>query len=295
MNEVAKPTAGDGQVVVEVHAAGVNPFDWKVRAGLMKEMFSLKFPATLGGDVAGVVTEVGAGVTNLSVGDEVYGSASPTSGAGSFAEYTATAADQLASKPATLTFTEAGALPLAGVSAYQALVEHLTVSEGQKVLIHGGAGGIGAIAIQIAKHLGAYVATTVSTDDREFVTRLGADEVIDYRTESFVEKLADYDAVFDTVGGEVTKQSLKVLKAGGKLVSMVLYGPLKEAESYNVGVTSVSSRATTERLQKLAELVEQGVVKVTVAKTFPLEQAGEALTYLQEGHPTGKVVVTVKK
>lgn len=294
VNEVENPTAGEGQVIVEVHAAGVNPFDWKVRAGHMQEMFQLEFPATLGGDVAGVVTEVGDGVSGVSVGDEVYGSANATSGAGSFAEYVTVPAGQLAPKPKTVSFTEAGGLPLAGASAYQVIVEHLSVSKGQKVLIHGGAGGIGSLAIQIAKHLGAHVATTVSTDDLEFAKQLGADEVIDYRTESFVDKVKDYDAVLDTVGGEVTMQSLKVLKSGGKLASMVLYGPLEGAENYDVEVIQVQSRATADRLQKLAKLVDQGVIKVTVDKTFPLEQTGEALSYLEEGHPKGKVVVTVK-
>lgn len=294
LNEAEKPVAGEGRVVVEVHAAGVNPFDCKVRSGQMQEAIPLQFPATLGGDVAGVVTAIGKGVSGVAVGDAVYGAADAVSGAGSFAEYTAVSADQLAPKPKDISFTEAGALPLVGASAYQVITEHLALSAGQKVLIHGGAGGIGSVAIQIAKSVGAYVATTVGAADAAFAKRLGADETIDYRKESFTDKVRDYDAVFDTVGGQTLHDSLKVLRPGGKLASMVLYGPLEGSEDYDVEVIPVQARATAGRLTKLTELVERGAVTVHVDKTFPLEQAGEALTYLQEGHPTGKVVISVK-
>lgn len=294
LNEVERPTAGTGQVVVEVHAAGVNPFDWKLRAGYLKETIPLQFPATLGGDCSGTVAQVGAGVSGVSVGDEIYGLANATGGAGSFAEFVAVTAGQLAPKPAELSHAEAAGLPLAGASAYQAVVDELGVRNGEKVLIHGGAGGIGSHAIQIAKHRGAQVATTASSQDAAFLRGLGADEVIDYRTESFAEKRRAYDAVLDTVGGEVTTQSLKVLKPGGKLASLMLSGPLAGAEHYDLTIIPISAKATTDRLQKLTALVRQGVLEVTVDKTFPLALAGEALTYLQKGHPTGKVVITVK-
>lgn len=292
LNEVERPNAGVGQVVVQVHAAGVNRFDWKLREGLMKSI-PLQFPAILGGDVSGVVADVGTNVKRFSLGDEVYGSANAARGAGSFAEYVAVSANQLAYKPKSLSHIEAGGLPLAGSSAYQAIVEHLGVAAGQKVLIHGGAGGIGSHAVQIAKHLGAYVATTVSARDAEFVEKLGADEVIDYRTESFEEKLRKYDAVLDTVGGATTIASLKVLKPGGKLASMALYGALEGADDHDVEVIPVAAKATTARLEALAKLVDEGPLTVTVDKTFPLAQAGEALTYLHTGHPRGKVVITV--
>ncbi len=295
LGDVPKPEAVGGQVVVQVHAAGVNPFDAKLRAGNFKDSISLELPATLGGDVAGVVTEVGPGVSGIAVGDEVYGSTNATGGAGSFAEFTAVAAGQLAPKPPRTSFTDAGALPLAGSSAYQVIVEHLGVSKGQKVLIHGGAGGIGSLAIQIAKHLGAHVITTVSAQDREFARELGADETIDYRAESFTDLVRDCDAVLDTVGGDVTKDSLRVLRPGGGLASMQLFGPLEGAEQYDVEVIPVRGKATAERLTKLAELVGQGAVRPIIDKTFPLEQAGDALTYLQEGHPRGKVVVQARE
>ncbi|MDP9211889.1 MAG: NADP-dependent oxidoreductase [bacterium] len=294
VEEVPKPKAADGHVVVEVHAAGVNPFDAKLRAGNFKDSISLEFPATLGGDIAGVVAEVGTGVSGISVGDEVYGSANATGGAGSFAEYVAVSADQLAAKPGNVSFVEAGALPLAGASAYQVVVEHLDIAKGQRLLVHGGAGGIGSLAIQIAKHFGAQVITTVRASDRAFAKELGADEVIDYRSESFTDLVRDCDAVFDTAGGDVTKDSLKVIRPGGMLASMQLYGPLEGAEDYDVKVIPVHGKATAERLTALARLVDEGAVQPIVDRTFPLDQAGDALTYLQEGHPQGKVVVRVK-
>jgi alcohol dehydrogenase len=293
-NDAPKPQAQEGQVLIEIHAAGVNPFDWKLREGYMKEFIPLKFPATLGGDFAGVISELGEGVSGFNVGDEVYGSANAAGGQGSFAEFTPVKADQTAMKPKSVDFTVAAALPLAGTSAYQALVEHAHLQSGQKVLIHGGAGGIGTFAIQLAKHIGAHVATTVASDDFEYVKSLGADEAIDYKAQKFEEIIKDYDVVFDTVGGETNKKSYSVLKSGGVLVSMTEQ-PDKEL-SANLGVKAIAqqSRATSERLSELAKLVDTGVIKVNVDKVFPLEQVFEALAYLQEGQHRGKVVINVK-
>ncbi len=173
-SDAPKPETGSDQVLVEVHAAGVNPFDWKVREGLTRAMAELEFPATLGGDFAGVITEIGEDVENLAVGQAVYGLAGALSGEGSYAEYAPVKASQLAAKPASIDFTQAAALPLAAVSAYQALVDHMDLQKGQKILIHGGAGGIGSLAIQLAKHLGAYVATTASAGDEAFAKGLGS-------------------------------------------------------------------------------------------------------------------------
>lgn len=294
LNEIDQPTAQPGEVLVEVHAAGVNPFDWKLRAGYMKDAIPLEFPATLGGNVAGIVTALGDGVDGFNVGDEVYGMANSVGGAGSFAEYVSVPAEQLAAKPRTLSQTEAAVLPLAGASAYQTIVTELGVSEGQKVLIHGGAGGIGSFAIQLAKHRGAFVAATAGTDDLDFVKSLGADEVIDYTTDDFSKQLEEYDAVLDTVGGDVTTKSLGVLKRGGKIASLLLYGPLEGAAEKGVEAIAVQARPTTENLTAVAALADDGVAGVFVGKTFPLEQTGEALTYLQEAHPKGRVVISVK-
>ncbi len=298
INENApKPTVSQGHLLVEVYAAGINPIDLKIREGYIQDV-PLKFPATLGGDFSGVVVEVGEGASGFKKDDEVYGYASIISGGpGSFAEFTSTDAKAVAHKPKNTNHVEAAALPLTGVSAWQALVDNIGLSRGKKILIHGGAGGIGAIAIQLAKHLGTYVATTVSAKDMQYVKELGADEAIDYKNQSFEDMLHDYDAVYDTVGGETYVKSFKVVKRGGIIVSMiVLEQPrLELPERYGVKAIRQYTEVTSERLSKLAELVDQGVIKVHVEKTFPLEQAGEALAYQQKGHPRGKVVLEIKK
>jgi NADPH:quinone reductase-like Zn-dependent oxidoreductase len=289
-----KPVPGEGEVLVEVYAASANPFDWKVREGLTQSMAQLSFPATLGGDVAGVVSEVGPGVENFKTGQAVYGVAGALSGKGSFAEFTPVSAGQLASKPESLDYVASAALPLVAVSAYQALVDHIGLQAGQKILIHGAAGGIGSIAVQLAKHLGAIVAATAGSDDLEFVKQLGADEVIDYKSQQFESELDGLDAVFDTVGGDTYTRSFDVLKEGGTLVSMVETANENLAAKTGVNAIYQFTQAATERLQKVAELADQKAITVHVDKTFPLDQAGEALEYLHTGHPRGKVVIQVK-
>src|ERR687896_1945454 len=216
MSALDRPSAG--KVLVTVKAAGVNPADWKVREGYFQQMTPLQFPSTLGMDFSGVIEKVGEGVNGFNQDDGVYGDAAAIrGGSGAFAEMALANEDSIAHKPKTLSHEEAAGLPLVGVSAWQALVETIGLSGGQKILIHGGAGGIGSIAIQLAKHLGAYVATTVSTNDIQFVKEeLGADEAIDYKTQKFEDVLShDFDAVFDTVGGETYTRSFKILKSGG--------------------------------------------------------------------------------
>jgi NADPH:quinone reductase-like Zn-dependent oxidoreductase len=295
-HDAPAPVLVAGKVLIQIHAAGVNPVDWKIRQGFFQNMIPLTFPAILGGDFSGIVLEVGDGVTSVKKGDEVYGQASVLAGgSGSFAEIAIGEAGMLAPKPSPLTSVEAAALPLAGVSAWQALMEHMHLSTGQKILIHGGAGGIGSIAIQIAKHVGATVATTVSADDVAFVKTLGADRIIDYKTERFEELAGDYDAVFDLVGGETLTRSFPVLKKGGIIVSMLDQPDPKLVERYDIRAVRQGSRVTTERLQGLTKLVEQGAVTIKVDRVFPLEEAAKALAYLEQGHPRGKVVVEVKK
>lgn len=290
------PTVTPGHLLIEVYAAGVNPIDWKIREGYMRQMVPLKFPATLGGDFSGIVAEVGKGVPGFKKGDEIYGQASITKGgSGSFAEFAAADVNTAAHKPGILSHVEAAALPLTGVSAWQALVDHIGLSRGKKILIHGGAGGIGSIAIQIARHLGAYVATTVSLKDMEFARELGADEVIDYKNQSFEDILHEYDAVFDTVGGETYTRSYRVLKRGGIIVSMLEQPDQDLMEQYEVKATGQLTQVTGERLSKLAELADKRVIKVHVEKTFLLEEAQEALEFQQKGHPRGKVVLEIKK
>lgn len=291
---VSTPSPKKGQLLVEVHAASLNPVDWKVRAGYLQQMAPLSFPATLGGDFSGVVTQVGEGVSGFKAGDEAYGQAiALNGGSGSLAEYAAANAANTSPKPLKVNHVEAAALPLAGVSALQALEEHLKLESGQKILVHGGAGGIGAFAIQLAKHLGAFVATTVSSGNMEFAKQLGADEVIDYKSESFETLLQGYDAVLDTVGGETYSNSFKVLKKGGAIVSM-LEKPREElAQQYGVKAIVQGTDTNSLRLARLAELVDAGAVKVHVDKEFPLAQAREAFQLLEKGSYRGKIVVKI--
>jgi NADPH:quinone reductase-like Zn-dependent oxidoreductase len=293
--DAPKPATGAGDVLVEINAAGVNPFDRKVRQGYARKAGELSFPATLGGDFAGVVAEVGKGVTTVKVGDAVYGQAGALSGKGSFAEFTPVKVTALAPKPQNLDFTQAAAVPLAAVSAYQALVEAINLQPGQKILIHGGAGGIGTFAIQLAKHSGAYVATTVSSRNLDYVKELGADQVVDYQAQDFTAILKDFDAVYDTVGGETYAKSFQILKQGGTIVSMVEQP--NEALANQHGVTPVNqfTRVTTERLKKITELLENGALTVHIDRAFPLSQVAEALEYLHSGQHLGKVVLSVKE
>ena len=289
----------EGKVLVSVRAAGVNPSDWKLREGFFKQMVPLQFPATLGIDFSGVIEKVGAGVaSDLKQGNEVYGqSGGFAGGSGAFAEMALAKADTVSHKPKILTHEQAAGLPLVGVSAWQALVETIGLSNGQKVLIHGGAGGIGSIAIQLAKHLGAHVATTVSTNDIQFVKEeLQADEVIDYKTQKFEDVLPhDYDAVFDTVGGETYTRSFKVLKRGAGIIVSMLEQPVQELmDQFGVKAVFLFSQVNRERLTKLAEWVDQNNIRVNVERTFPLDEARAALDYQRDVHPRGKVVLAMQ-
>ena len=284
----------EGKVLVKVKAAGVNPADWKIREGYMQQMIPLQFPSPLGMDFSGIVEKTGAGVSGIRQGDEVFGQASVMSGgSGAFAEMALANAGSIAHKPKTLSHQEAAGLPLVGVSAWQALVENIGLVKGHKILIHGGAGGIGSIAIQLSKHLGAYVATTVSTNDKQFVKELGADEVIDYKTQTFEDLLHDYDAIFDTVGGETYKRSFKVLKRGGVIVSMLEQPNQELMVQFGVKAIFQFTLMNKDRLTKLALWVDQNNIQVNVDKTFPLEEVGKALDYQRDVHPRGKVVLTI--
>jgi NADPH:quinone reductase-like Zn-dependent oxidoreductase len=287
-----------GKVLVDVKAAGVNPADWKIREGYFQQMMPLQFPSTLGMDFSGVIEKVGEGVPDFKQNDEVYGQAAVIrGGSGTFAEMALGNADNIARKPITLSHEEAAGLPTVGVTAWQALVDIIGLSKGQKILIHGGAGGIGSIAIQLAKHLGAYVATTVSTNDKQFVKEeLGADEVIDYKTQTFEDLLPhEYDAVFDTVGGETYTRSFKILKRGGIIVSMLEQPNQELMDRFGVKAISQFTQVNRERLTKLAQWVDQNNIRVNIDRTFPLDEAGKALDYQRDVHPRGKVVLQVSK
>ncbi len=292
--DTPRPLAQKGQVLVQVHAASLNPFDYKIRRGYMKDMIPLSLPVTLGGDLAGVIVEVGEEVSNFALGDEIFGSAIVVGGgSGSLAEFAAAKAGSIAKKPHTVDFQQAAALPLVGVSVIQALVDHARLSKGQKILIHGGSGGIGSVAIQLAKHMGAYVITTASSSHMDFVKNLGADEVIDYTSQDFSTMLKDLDVVYDTVGSETYTKSFAVLKKGGIIVTMVAKADSGLDKQHEVTTISQQTHVTTEKLSMLAELVDSGVIKVQIEKVFPLDEAREAYEYLETKHAKGKIVIAI--
>jgi alcohol dehydrogenase len=291
-----EPTVSSGKVLVIIKAAGVNPADWKIREGGLQQIISLQFPSTLGMDFSGVIKQVGEGISHsdFKQGDDVYGQAGVISGgSGAFAEMALANTESIAHKPKRLSHAEAAGLPLVGVSAWKALVENIGLSKDQKILIHGGAGGIGSIAIQLAMYLGADVATTVSTNDKQFVQELGAGQAIDYKTQNFEDILHDYDAVFDTVGGETYRRSFKVLKKGGVIVSMLEQPNSELMSQYGIKAIFQFTQADRERLTKLAQWVDQNNIRVNVEKKFSLDEAGDALDYQKDVHPRGKVVLAM--
>ena len=295
VTDIEQPTPNDDQVLVEVHASSLNPFDTMVREGYLKEMIPLELPVTLGGDIAGVVSETGKNVTNVSVGDKVYGQSAAVAGnSGALAEFAVTKYGQVGIMPSNLDFNQSASLALVGVSAQQAIKEHVKLTSEQKILIHGGSGGIGSIAIQIAKDIGAFVATTATGDGVELAKSLGADQVIDYANEKFDEVLSDFDAVFDTVAGETYDRSFKVVKRGGIIVSMNAQPNQELMDQYGVEAIYQSTRVTTEALNGLRELIESGVVTARVGKVLPLDQVQQAFEARENGKVSGKIVVSVK-
>jgi alcohol dehydrogenase len=296
LNDTASvPSVSVGKILVDVKASGVNPADWKVREGYFQQMAPLQFPSNLGFDFSGTVKQLGEDVpSDFEQGDEVYGQTPVLSGgSGAFAELVLVDKDSITHKPKTLNHIEAAALPTVGVSSWQALVENIGLSKGQKILIHGGAGGIGSIAIQLAKHNGAYVSTTVNVNDKQFVQELGADQIIDYNSQKFEDLLHDYDAVFDTIGGDTYKRSFKVLKKGGIIISTLEQPNSELMQQYGVKATFQFTQVNRKRLTKLAQWVDQNNIKINVDRTFSLDEAGKALDYQKDVHPRGKVVITI--
>ncbi|MCF1591989.1 NADP-dependent oxidoreductase [Streptomyces muensis] len=291
--ELERPTPRPNEVLVRVRAAGVNPTDWKHRAngGFLGEP-----PFVLGWDVSGVVEAVGIGVARFQPGDEVFGMLSYPFGHGSHTEYVTAPARTFAPKPASIDHTQAGALPLVSLTAWQALVEYADVQPGQRVLVHAAAGGVGHVAVQIAKARGAYVIGTASAGKHEFLRGLGADEVIDYRETDFVEAVKDVDVVLDTLGGETSVRSLKVLRPGGVVVSILPVGSDEfHEEAERLGVRAVRMLVDADRadLRAITDLVEKGQLRVEIAGTFPLADAAEAHALGDTGRTTGKLVLTV--
>lgn len=312
--DVPEPTVGGRDVLVRVAAASVNPLDKMVRNGEFKQLLRYRPPFTLGHDVAGIVTRVGAEVTRFAVGDEVF-SRPRDLRIGTFAELVAVDQDDVAHKPMSLSMEEAGAVPLVALAAKQALADVADVRPGQKVLVHAGAGGLGATVVQYAKYLGAHVAVTASGADEAKVRDLGADEVVDYRTTDFAAVLSGFDVVLDSLGGVNLEKSLTVLAPGGLAISVVgppdpafaaqlgqpLLAPVMAALSWKIrrrarklGVRYAFffMAADGAALADLAELYDKGVLRPTLDRTFPFEQTPEALAHVEEGKARGKVVIT---
>ena len=288
------PGINADDVLVRTVAASVNPVDWKIRAGYLKDMIPYEMPLTLGWDVSGVITAVGTHVTTFAVGDSVYSRPDITRN-GTYAEYVAIRASEVAHKPDSITHNEAASLPLAGITAWEVLITTAQISEGQKVLIHAGSGGVGSLAIQLAKSRGAHVIATTSAKNRTLVASLGADEVIDYKEQDFTDVVAEVDVVFDTLGGDVQTASWSVLKKGGMLVSIV--SPPSEETANELGVKSafVFIQPNAEILQQYAELVDHGKVRSIVGAEFELADIEKAHELSESGRAVGKIVLSVGK
>jgi NADPH:quinone reductase-like Zn-dependent oxidoreductase len=314
LREVPEPQVGSHDVLVEVRAASVNPLDVKIRDGEFKLILPYRVPFVLGHDVAGVVVRAGPAVRAFGPGDEVYAKVDKAR-IGTFAERIAIHEGDLATKPATVTMEEAAALPMVALTAWQTLVERAKVQPRQKVLIHAGSGGVGSTAIQLAKHLGAHVATTAGTGNVAWVKDLGADVVVDYRREDFATVLHDYDLVLDSLGGENLAKSLHVLKPGGlaigiggppdpafakeiganllvRLATVALSARTKlAARRRHVRYSFLFMRASGEQLRAIAALVDHGTIRPVVDRTFPFESTNDAMAYVEAGRAKGKVVI----
>ncbi|BAC75164.1 NADPH:quinone reductase [Streptomyces avermitilis] len=291
--ETERPAPRPNEVLVRVRAAGVNPTDWKHRAtgGFLGEP-----PFVLGWDVSGVVEATGIGVARFKPGDEVFGMLSYPFGHGSHAEYVTAPARAFAHKPSGVDHIQAGALPLVSLTAWQALVETADVRPGQRVLIHAAAGGVGHVAVQIAKARGAYVIGTASAGKHDFLRGLGVDETIDYRETDFAEAVRDVDIVLDTIGGDHSLRSLRVLRPGGIVVSILPVGSddfYEEAERLGVRALRMLVDASHTGMKAIAELVEAGKLRATIAETFPLADAAKAHALGDTGRTTGKLVLTM--
>lgn len=315
--EIPAPEIGEYEILTEIHAASINPIDFKIRDGKVKLLVKYQMPLILGNDFSGVVVKVGAKVTRFKVGDEIY--ARPRkSKIGTFAEYIAIHEDDIALKPKNLSFEEAASIPLVGLTSYQALTDILQLQKGQKILIQAGAGGVGTFAIQLAKLMGATVATTASEAGANLVKSLGADKVINYKTEKFEEILKNYDAVFDTLGGETLEKSFNVVKNGGNIVSVsglpnarfgkeygsgffktMLFSAASHKltaleKKHHVQYTFLFMKPSGEQLRIIANYIETGKIKPVIDRIFPFEDAQKAMEYAESGRAKGKIILKIR-
>ncbi|PWV89135.1 alcohol dehydrogenase [Paenibacillus cellulosilyticus] len=317
MSEQPLPNIGEHDVLVEIHAASLNPIDFKIKEGKMKFLLNYRFPLILGNDFSGVVIKVGDRVKTFKPGDEVYGRPRKNR-IGTLAEFIAVHEEDIWQKPNNLTFEEAASIPLIGLTTYQAFVDILNLQKGQKILIHAGSGGVGTFAIQLAKLLGAFVATTASEKGYDLVKSLGADLIINYKTENFEEMLTGYHAVFDTLGGEALEKSFRILKTGGQIVSISgmpngRFGKDAKLGWMKTTILSIASRKikalekksktryhflfmkpSGEQLKVLKEFIEEGFINPIIDKVYHLKDADQAFNYLESGRAKGKVVIRIK-
>lgn len=290
------PFPGPGEVLIEVHAASLNPIDAKLLRTDPSYQHAAKNPVTPGFDLAGSVVELGENVKHIQVGDNVYGQAAVIrKGTGAFAEYAVAQEDCIARMPDNISFTDAAAVPLAACSAYQALVEHMKLDAGDKILIHGGSGGIGTFAIQLAKHLGAYVATTATGKGLFYVKQQGADCIIDYESEKFEDTLIEYNAVLDTVGGDIFQRSFEVVKKGGIIVSMISRPDEALMKKYGVRSVLETTKVDSKKLGKITDLIKCGALHVNISNIYPLQQTKEAFEAKEKEKILGKIAIEVKK
>ncbi|MEG1856678.1 MAG: NADP-dependent oxidoreductase [Acinetobacter sp.] len=316
LDEQSKPVLTENDVLIKVHAASINPLDLRVLEGEFKAILPVQFPFILGNDFAGTVVQVGANATQFKVGDEVY---AKTDSNGAFAEYTVVQQSSLALKPQNISMELAASLPLVSLTSWQALVEIAKVKAGQKVLIHAGSGGVGSIAIQLAKSLGATVATTTSAKNSSWVKELGADIIIDYKTMDFEQELKDYDVVLDTQGGKTLEKSLNVLKRGGRLISisgppdhafaeainpnwflkcvipMLSWSIRHKAKKRGITYSFLFMQPNGQQLSKITELLEAGKIKPVVDKTYTFSKIRDAFEYVNTGRAKGKVVLKISE
>jgi NADPH:quinone reductase-like Zn-dependent oxidoreductase len=318
LTDLTQPTVKDDEVLIQTHSAGVNVIDLLIRNGDFKLFLPIKPPFILGRDVAGIVVETGEKVSNFKVGDEVYAS-SGNHHVGTFAEYISVAENEVALKPENLSMEEAASIPLVGLTSWQALVEQANIKKGQKVFIQAGSGGVGTFAIQLAKHLGAFVATTTSEKNKDLVKSLGADLIIDYKTEDFEDNLEKYDLVLHSnKDTKILEKSLRILKTGGQVISLtgpptpefaaqiglpwhlkfvtklLSSGIKKKAEKLRVKFQFLFMRGDGKQLAEITKLIEAGIIKPVIDKVFSFEQTNEALDYVETGRSKGKVLVKVK-
>jgi NADPH:quinone reductase-like Zn-dependent oxidoreductase len=292
--DVPRPAPLDDEVLVRTHAASVNPVDWKVRDGALRERLPLSLPVILGGDFSGTIEAVGSGVTGFNPGMAVFGmTRTPGYRLGAFAEYVTARAVDIAPNPATLDHINAASVPLAGLTAWQALFDVGGLRRGQKILIHAGAGGVGGFAIQFAHGAGAHVITTTSTANTDYVRQLGADEVIDYRTVRFERVLSDLDMVLDLIGGETQSRSYDVLRPGGVLVNAWGAIMTERADAAGARGVKVAVTANGAQLAHIGGLIDSGRVCTSIGKIFPIAEAASAFELNKAGHVRGKIVLTM--